>query len=134
MKHKDAEGINLNEKLRMEKIKKNLWEINSDYGSCIPVAERHPVACVNIINFGFQYENVRNSKAVKQIHTSWHEKCSTSTKFAFLKTFAFMISKFYRTSVSPRAILTKRNNLQCWFPYESNVVCQVRKNKCPNYI
>lgn len=115
-------------------MKKNLKEINSDYCSRIPVAQRYPVVCVNTINFGFQYENICNSKAVKQIHTSCHENCSTSTRFAFFKTFAFTISKFYRTSVSPRAILTERNNLQCWFPYELNVACQVRKNKCPKYI
>jgi hypothetical protein len=89
LQHKDGEGINLNEKVKVDKIKKNLRERNSDYDSCIPVAQRYPVVCVNIINFGFQSENVRNSKAVKQIHTSWHEKCSTLTKFAFFKTFAF---------------------------------------------
>jgi hypothetical protein len=103
----------LNENVKVDKIKKNLREINSDYGSCIPVAQRYPMACVNALNFGFQYKNVRSSKAVKQIHTSWHEKCSALTKFAFFKTFAFMISKFYRTSVPPRAILTERNNFQC---------------------
>jgi len=103
----------LNEKVKVDNIKKNLRDVNSDYGSCIPVAQSYPVACVNSINFGFQYENVRNSKAVNQIHTSWHEKCSILTKFPSFKTFAFVISKFYPTPVSPRAILTEQNNLQC---------------------
>jgi hypothetical protein len=81
LRHKNGEGINLNESVKVDKIKKGLGEINSDYGSCIPVAQHYPVVCVNTINFGFQYENVRNSKAKKQIHTAFHEKCSTLTKF-----------------------------------------------------
>jgi hypothetical protein len=106
-RHKNGQRINFNEKVKVDNIKKNLKYVNSDYGSCIPVAQRYPVAYVNNINFGFQYENVSNSKAVKQIHTSWHEKCSTLIKIAFFKTFALRISKFYPTLVSPRSILTE---------------------------
>ena len=52
MRHKNGQGINLNEKVKVDKIKKNLREINSDHGSCIPVAQRYPVACVNTTSVG----------------------------------------------------------------------------------